>query len=221
MEINKEVSTFSLSYEMFDGPNTLSVHVIDTPDATVLFGSGHESTTDEVTQIAADHGVDIVVPEHGDGDHYGGIPALQDTITDLQVAVPAGDADWIRDAGINPDRELHDGDMYWGIEAIAAPGHTPGNMAFRYGDVLIAGDTLVGTDFEPISGDPWSGAFGIVPPSRNTGGDAEAQASVRKLLDYDFEMALVSHGANVYENAQAEVRTLVEDLDAGIERTEF
>lgn len=221
MHVSDEVTTYPLDYRMFDGPNTLCVHVIETPEATVQFGSGHESTADEVTDIAVDHDVDVVVAEHGDGDHYGGMPTLRDAIDDVELAVPEGDAEWVRDAGIDPDHELRDGETYWEITAIHTPGHTPGNMAFLYDDVLVAGDTLVGTDFDPIADDPWSGPFGIVPPSRNTGGDDAAIESVKQLLELDFETVLVSHGENVYEDGKSAVRTLVDDLEAGIERTEF
>lgn len=35
-----------------------------------------------------------------------------------------------------------------GIEGIAAPGHTPGHVAFRYGDVMIIGDAIHGWDLQ-------------------------------------------------------------------------
>lgn len=226
------VYTFSLDYPSFDGPDQLCVHVVETDDATVLFGTGHESTTDEVVEIAREYDVDVVVPEHADGDHYGGIPALFEALEERpEVALGAVDAmwrSWQDDSPIGDeipiDHELEHGEIYWGILAIHLPGHTPGNMAFVYddpeeGNVLIAGDTVTGSDFSPLAGDDWTGELAIVPAGRNTGGDANAQESIRKLVYYDFESVIMTHGTNVLEDGKREVRNLIHDLDRGMERS--
>lgn len=229
--VRANVHTFSLDYQSFDDPDPLCVHVVQTDEATVLFGTGHESTSDEVVEIVRDYDVDVVVPEHADGDHYGGIPALFAELDDPpEVAMGAVDVEWRSWQDDNPigdeipvDYELTNGEIYWGIFAIHLPGHTPGNMAFIYddpdeGNVLIAGDTVTGSDFSPLAADDWSGRLAIVPPGRNTGGDENAHESVRKLVYYDFETVLMTHGSNVLENGKTEIRTLIDDLERGIDR---
>lgn len=219
MNIRDGVDTYALDFPYnWEGvENALCVHVIETTDHTVLFGSGHETTTDQILEVAVPDAVDTVFVEHGDADHYGGVPALRSEL-DIDVAVPSGDADWIRDAGITPDHELVGGEVFRGVEAIDAPGHTPGNMAFLFDDILIAGDTLVHSTFPAVSDDGWTGRLAISSPSRNTGGDELAQQSVKDLLDYDFDVVLLTHGANVLEGGKEAVRTLVKDLEADVVR---
>lgn len=230
--VRDDIHTFSLEYPAFDGPDQLCVHVVETDEATVLFGSGHESTSDEIVEIGREYDIDIVVPEHADGDHYGGVPALMEALdTPPEVAMGAVDAEWRSWQDENPigeeisiDYELEHGELYWGLLALHLPGHTPGNMAFLYDDpdlggVLIAGDTVTGSDFAPLAGDDWSGELAIVPAGRNTGGDMNAQESIRKLVYYDFETVVMTHGTNVLEGGKTEVRKLIRDLDRGMDRS--
>jgi hypothetical protein len=51
----------------------------------------------------------------------------------------------------------------------------------------------------------------VTPPSYNPD-DERMRESVVSLLDFDFEVVLVSHGANVLEDGTEAVRTLVADL---------
>lgn len=230
--VRENIHTFSLDYPSFDGPDQLCVHVVETDESTVLFGTGHESTTDEVVEIAREYDVEVVVPEHADGDHYGGIPALFAELDDPpEVAMGAVDVQWRSWQDDNPitdeipvDHELEHGEVYWDILALHLPGHTPGNMAFIYddpdeGSVLIAGDTVTGSDFSPLAEDDWTGDLAIVPAGRNTGGDANARESIRKLVYYDFESVIMTHGTNVLEDGKAEVRNLIHDLDRGMNRS--
>lgn len=230
--VRDTISTFSLDYPTFDGPDQLCVHVVETDEATVLFGTGHESTSDEIVEIARDYDVDVVVPEHADGDHYGGIPALFEAL-DNPPEVAMGEVDvewrsWQDDSPIGDeipvDYELEHGERYWGVLALHLPGHTPGNMAFVHhdpdeGNVLIAGDTVTGSDFSPLTGDDWTGELAIVPAGRNTGGDANARESIRKLVYYDFESVIMTHGTNVLEGGKTEVRNLINDLDREMDRS--
>lgn len=209
MQLRTGVHTFDLEWD-YDEP--LSVHILDTTDSTVLFGAGDESTADDLVDIAREHGVDAVVVEHGDVDHYGGVPALRDAL-DVPVAVPAGDATFLEDAGIDPDVRLDAGETYRGIETIPAPGHTPDNMAYLYGDVLVAGDTVAGADSMFAAAGDWSGPLAPMTPEYSAD-DEQARGSIRRLLDYEFDLVLVTHGSNVREDGRRAVETLVADLDA-------
>lgn len=209
VQIRPAIDTYEVDWG-YDEP--LGVHVIDTGDVTILFGGGTEGTAAAVTDIAADHGVDVVLVEHGDGDHFGGVPALREAIDDVEVAVPAGDASALEDAGISLDRRLDAGETYWGIETIATPGHTPDNMSYLYEDVLVAGDTVVGADSEFAAEGDWSGAVAPCTPDFNAD-DEQTRASISILGDYEFDAVLVSHGANVRSGGREEIDRLIADLE--------
>lgn len=209
MQVSPGVVTYDLAWNRGE---PLAVHVLETDDGTVLFGAGDDHTADELVHIAGKHGVDAVVVEHGDVDHYEGVPALREALGDVEVAVPAGDATYLEDAGIAADRLLDDDDRFYGVLAIAAPGHTPGNMAYLYGGVLVAGDTVAGADSQYAADGDWSGPLAPMTPDYNAD-DATARESVGRLPEYDFEVVLVTHGTNVTERGQRAVETLVADLD--------
>lgn len=195
----------------------LSVHVAETDEATVLFGAGHESIAGRTASVAREHEVDVVVVEHGDPDHYGGVPRLRSELG-LEVAVPAGDAGRLAEAGIESDHRLDGSETFRGVTVIDAPGHTPGNLAFVYDEVLFAGDTVIGADVELVADDDWSGPLALSPPNRNSGGDEAAGRSVGRLLDHAFDVVLLTHGEPVLERGREQVETLVRDLEGGIDR---
>lgn len=208
MEIRRGVYAYEVDWE-YDEP--LGIHVIDTEAATVLFGTGSEPAAEAVVDIARDNDVDIAIVEHGHADHYGGVPALREAV-DVEVAIPAGDADRMREEGMTPDHVLKPEGTYWGVETIPAPGHTPDNMAYRYDDVLVAGDTIVGSDSLFAAAGDWTGGFAVIEPSFNTDDD-QMRASVPELLAYPSEIVLVSHGSNVTASGTAAIETLVADLN--------
>lgn len=193
----------------YDEP--LQVHVVETGEASVLFGAGTTETAEEVTRIASIHGVDAVVVEHGDPDHYGGVPALRSSL-DIEVAVSAGDASFLRDAGIEADSHLEPDTTYLGFRTIGVPGHTPDNMAYIYRDTLIAGDTVVGSDSVFAAPDDWSGALAVCTSEYNHD-DIQTRMNVSRLLEHRFDSVLVSHGENVTEDGYREIQELVSDLE--------
>jgi glyoxylase-like metal-dependent hydrolase (beta-lactamase superfamily II) len=208
MEVTDGVYAHGLDWQ-YDEP--LWVHVLKRPHATVLFGGGDESTAEQLVDLARDHGVDAVVVEHGDGDHFGGVPALREAL-DVEVAVPAGDADLLREAGIEPDVELTPTDEYHGVDCISAPGHTPDNMAYLAEGTLVAGDTVAGSDSMFAAEGSWTGPLAPMTADFNAD-DAQARESIPPLLEYDFEHVLVAHGSSVLSDGHGAVATLVEELD--------
>jgi glyoxylase-like metal-dependent hydrolase (beta-lactamase superfamily II) len=206
MRIKPGVHTYDLEWEGFGEP--LSVHVVEA-DETLLFGGGDASTADELAEITRDHDVDVVVVEHGDPDHYMGVPRLREL--GVKVAVPEGDASRLRDDGIEPDFTLEPSEGYWGVEVVGAPGHTPGNAAYVYDGVLVAGDTVVGADSGFAR--PSESALSVIESDWNAD-DEDAVASVASLLEHGFEAVLVTHGSNVVENGKKEIEKLVEALPA-------
>ena len=209
MQVRPGVDTYDL---VWNRGEPLSVHVVETDDGTVLFGAGDEYTAEELIGIVHDYGVDAVVVEHGDGDHYAGVPALRDALgPDLEVAVPSGDATFLEEAGIEADVLLEDGDEFYGVRAISVPGHTPDNMAYLFDGVLIAGDTVADADSQYAAPGDWSGPLAVMTPDYNAD-DGAARENVARLREYDFDVVLVTHGANVLEGGREAVETLLGDL---------
>jgi len=133
-------------------------------DTTFLGGAG------AIVAAAAAAGAPIarIALTHGHSDHRGSLDALAARLPDAEVSFGAREARYLRGdrspdpgeprrrplgmakVGTRPTRELVPGDRLGSLEVVAAPGHTPGQIAFL--DVrdrtLIAGDafsTLRGT----------------------------------------------------------------------------
>ena len=211
MDVTDKVSTYDLPWSYGGYNEPLSVHVVETDEATVLFGTGTEDTADDLLESIDGHDVDIALVEHGDIDHYGGVPSLREEL-DIEVAVPAGDADFLEAAGIAADHLLEAGESYWDIETISAPGHTPDNMAYLHDDLLVAGDTVCGSDSPFRAEGDWPGRLAPLAAELNND-DSLTLRSISNLLEYEFEMVLTSHGQNTLSDGHSEVAKLVESLD--------
>lgn len=209
MRVRDDLYTVSVDWQYGD----LAVHVLDTGDHAILFGSGDgDDSAEQVVGIARDHDVDVVVVEHGHRDHYGGVPTLRDAVDGIRVAVPEGDSSTLVENDSGADLELEADETYFGVRTIPTPGHTPGNMAYLYDDVLIAGDTVVGSDSRFAAEGEWPGEFAVAAPRWNAD-DARARESVGTLRNFQFETVLVTHGANALEDGRGEIDLLVDALD--------
>lgn len=210
MQVTPDISTHAIEWSYGDYVEPLSVHVLDSDGATVMVGGGDDSISDEVVSIAREHDIDVVLIEHAHIDHYGAVPAIREAL-DVTVAIPEADASALQAAGIDPDETLTAGERRWGIEPIATPGHTPGNMAYLFEDCLLAGDTVVGSDSVFAATQSWSGPLAVIEARFNTD-DRQARESVDRLQSYDFDRLLVSHGSHVLEDAGNAIETLCADL---------
>lgn len=98
-----------------------------------------------------------------------------------------------------------------GVETRTFPGHTPGNMAFRVGDVLVAGDTVVGRDSAFVGADTGTGPLALIADEYST--DRElARECARALAQLEADVLLVTHGANVEHGATLALTTLGKEL---------
>lgn len=185
-------------------------------DVVVLFGTGYASSTRQLlAAIDEVGGVDGVVVEHGDTDHFGALPGIRETYEDVVVAVPADDQVHLRRVYEDPpDLLLTDQESQWGYRAIMVRGHTYGNMAFldESTGILIAGDTVVGSESDIARDGAWSGRL-APPAARFNRNDTKAIENLVGLAEYDFDTVLLTHGDDIVSGGKAELLKLLADLD--------
>jgi glyoxylase-like metal-dependent hydrolase (beta-lactamase superfamily II) len=104
------------------------------------------------------------------------------------------------------DETLEDGarlDLAGGVRVIFTPGHTPGHICLylERGRVLIAGDALTGSEGR-LQG----------PNPSATGDMAAAARSVAALAELDVQAIVCYHGGVVRDDANGQIRRVVEEL---------
>ncbi len=122
--------------------------------------------------------------------------------TGARTAIHPEDAAHARGQGTELDDELRPGDLIGPFAVIGVPGKSPGEIALHWPEqrLLLVGDAVIGNP---------PGRCGLLreavmddPP--------RLRASVRKLLDLDFEALLVGDGVPILQDAKARLEALVE-----------
>lgn len=198
-------------------------------DGLTLVDSTMSSPATDVAPLVARLGLELrrVALTHAHGDHVGGVagvrrrfPGVEVSIGQREARILAGDrsldpvepqrpvkgffekVDW------TPDRFLQPGDRVGSLEVVAAPGHTPGQVAFL--DVrdrtLIAGDA-----FQTRGGMAVSGVLRpLFPfPAMATWHRPTALATAEVLLALQPSRLAVGHG-DVLESPGAAIASAVE-----------
>ncbi|MCX6655062.1 MAG: MBL fold metallo-hydrolase [Candidatus Bathyarchaeota archaeon] len=149
--------------------------------------------------------IKLILITHAHGDHIENLPRVLKLIGSPDVMLGAGDVDSLKEqTGVKADMGLEHGDLIsdcGGIEVVAVPGHSDGNLSFYLRDekMMIVGDTIFGDD-----------DGNLYPPPEKYSNDADLAArEIRKLLAYDFDKLLLSHGKNILKNAKGKVEELV------------
>ncbi|MFT4881501.1 MAG: glyoxylase-like metal-dependent hydrolase (beta-lactamase superfamily II) [Natronomonas sp.] len=208
----------------FDMPRPdLPAYLTASPDEPIgchlvgdtLFGTGYALSTDRLLRkLEAAGGVERVVVEHEDTDHYGALPGVVDRF-DPEVVVPDGDQAFLRRAyaDLAADRLVEDGDTVAGFRAVRVRGHTYGNMAFvdESRGVLVAGDTVVGADSDIAPDRQWSGP--LAPPAELFNRDTDrARRNLVALAGLDVAEVLLTHGEDIHGGGSDAVDRLLRDL---------
>lgn len=165
-------------------------------DVPTLYDAGFADTTRALFDGVEATGLEPerLVLTHGDPDHVGGFDAVVDRYG-VETYVP-------RQTGLETDHDADnrygDGDRIGGFEAVHVPGHLADHHALvnESTGVLIAGDAVSGAD---LRGFPEGY---LLPHAAVYAEDLKrAELSLDRLLDYEFDAALVYHGTAVTEGA--------------------
>ncbi|KMM39378.1 MBL fold metallo-hydrolase [Guptibacillus hwajinpoensis] len=159
-----------------------------------------------------------VVLTHVHSDHIGSLDGLKADLPEVEIFLPERELKLLhgdmtlepgegnlpvkggvpRNSKTQPDTLLKEGDRIGSLVAIAAPGHTPGMMAFLdvRNNILLAGDAMQTRGGIAVAGDL---RFRFPFPALATWDKERAIASVEKLLTYRPTIIGVGHGDFLYE----------------------
>src|SRR4051794_1476526 len=161
---------------------------------------------------------------HGHGDHVGGLDALKPRLggsgevlmPELDARIPAGEkvvegklpGSWPKIETV-PDVRLSVGDRVGSLEVVAAPGHTPGHVAYldTRDRALIAGDTFTSYGRVEISNHLY---WRFPLAAMGTWDKAKDAESARALRALEPSVLVVGHGPAVRDPRPA--------MDAAIAR---
>jgi glyoxylase-like metal-dependent hydrolase (beta-lactamase superfamily II) len=193
----------------------VNCYFVEEDDGLTLIDAALPYSSKGILQAAKRIGKPItrIVLTHAHGDHVGSLDALKQALPRVPVHISyrdarlmAGDRSLDHDEPNTPIRGgvpktlrtradilLRDGDRIGSLLALAAPGHTPGSMAFldtRNG-ALIAGDAFQTRGGIAVTGQvrPW-----FPFPAMATWNKQAALESARKLRAYNPTLLAVGHG---------------------------
>ena len=148
--------------------------------------------------------VKLVLITHKHGDHVKNLPRVKE-LTSAPIEAHKLEAPLIEKAMGVKVEGLEDGEVLpfcGGIEVIHIPGHSEGNACYYLPkkSAMIAGDTVFGDAEGNL----------MAPPERYCLDVKQATKGIRRLLDYDFDTLLYTHGKDVMKDAKKRVAELVE-----------
>ena len=195
----------------------LEAYLLDCDDGVVLVDTG--MLPRDMDKIGAElekmgrtwRDIGLIFITHKHGDHIKNLARVKE-VTGAEVMAGEGDVQDIEVAtGVRIDRGLRHGDFFdvcGGIEVIHVPGHSVGNLSLylRRQRAIIAGDTIFGDERGNIG----------PPPEKYCLDVRMAESEIKRLLFYDFDALLLSHGKNLLKGGKSRVRMLCEEIGASI-----
>ena len=185
--------------------------ILDCNEGTILIDGGMtpahvENIYTELKSIGKKWSdIKSILITHKHGDHIKNLPKIVE-LTGAPVKAHELEAPLISEAvGIDVEGLKDHTVLPWcgGIEIIHVPGHSEGNSSYylkKY-KAIIAGDTIFGDENSNLT----------PPPERYCLDVVQATTEIRRLLDYDFDTFIYTHGKNIMKDAKAKVKTLVDE----------
>lgn len=209
----------------------VSCYLVEEEDGLTLIDAALPYSWKGILQAAGRIGKPItrVALTHAHGDHVGALDALKEVLPNLSVHISSRDARLMAgDCSLDPGEPdtpirgsvpkrlktraevlLQEGDRIGSLLALAAPGHTPGSMAFldRRNNALIAGDA-----FQTWGGMAVSGQLRpFFPfPAMATWNKRVALESARQLRGSHPTLLAVGHGEMVRQPGAAIDRAIAD-----------
>ena len=124
--------------------------------------------------------------------------------TGAPVAIHPADAAYAREQGAQIDAELEVGELVGCWRVVGVPGKSPGEVVFHDADrgLLIVGDAVIGNPPGRLS----------LLPERVMDDPAQLRASLRRLLDLDFDTVLVGDGVAIREGGRERLSELIAEF---------
>ena len=215
----------------------VNCYLVREGDGLTLIDASIPGSAPAILDAARQLGMPIrrMVLTHAHGDHIGSIDALRQLLPAAELLVSARDARFLagdmsldpdepqtklrgayQAIAARPDRLLSDGDRVGSLQVVAAPGHTPGQVALfdpRDG-TLVAGDAFQTRAGLAVSGSVrWMFPF----PAMATWNRPLALASARRLRALEPSRLAVGHG-EVLEAPGAAMDSVIAEAERGLER---
>lgn len=126
--------------------------------------------------------------------------------TGARVAIHPADAAHARSGGTAIDDDLQVGEHVGQFTVVATPGKSPGEIALHDPErrLLLVGDAVIGNPPGQLS----------LLPEKVMDDPAALRASVRRLLELDFDTILAGDGVSILEGARQRLSELVASFPA-------
>lgn len=203
MESEIQPGVYDLTTRREDDGRRYRVYLFD-EEVPTLVDAGHRGTGDVVEDRLSRLGIEPrrLLVTHDHGDHVGGLDELAERF-DLEVCSPVGADLGDRTAEVR----VEDGDRIGPFVAVHTPGHTPHHLAYVHEErsVAVLGDAVFGSDHRGLPG-----GYFVLPPGVYSDDLVQADESLERLLDYEFDTALLYHGSSVLDDAVEKLAAFVE-----------